>query len=281
MDGSNRKYQLIRRAYAPFVTRFVALSRDLDSYLRDRVGVPGRRVEQLYNGVDTGSFHPAVAGRARIDGCPFQDPRLWLVGTVGRMDPVKDQTNLARAFIEVLRLHPEARKRLRLVLIGDGSLRADVERVLREGDALGLAWMPGERSNVPDVMRGLDCFVLPSLGEGISNTILEAMSSGLPVVATRVGGNPELVEEGLTGRLVPSADPRAIGAGDTRTTSWTKQRRAGTGERAGSASSRTSASIAWSDRYDELYADALELGRSAERHASVGSRADARRAGRP
>jgi glycosyltransferase involved in cell wall biosynthesis len=65
---------------------------------------------------------------------------------------------------------------------------------------------------VPAIMRGLDLFVLPSLAEGISNTLLEAMASGLPVVATRVGGNPELMEEGITGSLVPPADPQALSA---------------------------------------------------------------------
>ena len=63
---------------------------------------------------------------------------------------------------------------------------------------------------MPEILRGLDFFVLPSLAEGVSNTILEAMATGLPVVATRVGGNPELVDEGITGRLVPSADSEAM-----------------------------------------------------------------------
>jgi glycosyltransferase involved in cell wall biosynthesis len=67
--------------------------------------------------------------------------------------------------------------------------------------------MPGERNDIPAILRGLDCFVLPSLAEGISNTILEAMASGLPIIATEVGGNAELVESGLTGELVPSANP--------------------------------------------------------------------------
>ena len=66
----------------------------------------------------------------------------------------------------------------------------------------------GERADVPDLMRAFDLFVLPSVGEGMSNTILEAMASGLPVVATRVGGNPELIEEDVTGTLVP---PRRTG----------------------------------------------------------------------
>ena len=76
-----------------------------------------------------------------------------------------------------------------------------------------LAWLPGERADVPDVMRGLDCFVLPSLAEGISNTILEAMASSLPVLATDVGGNAELVLAGETGQLVPAGDVEALAAG--------------------------------------------------------------------
>ena len=85
------------------------------------------------------------------------------------------------------------RERLRLVMVGDGPLRAEAQAVLDAAGVGDLAWLPGERADVPDVMRGLDCFVLPSLAEGISNTILEAMASGLPVLATAVGGNAELV----------------------------------------------------------------------------------------
>ncbi len=73
-----------------------------------------------------------------------------------------------------------------------------------------LAWLPGERNDVADILRGLDCFVLPSLAEGISNTILEAMACGLPVIATDVGGNGELVDAGVTGMLVTAADPEQM-----------------------------------------------------------------------
>ena len=95
-------------------------------------------------------------------------------------------------------------------MVGDGPLRDRVELVLGSAGLREQAWLPGERSDVPDILRGLDCFVLPSLSEGVSNTILEAMATGLPVVATRVGGNPELVDDGVTGRLVPSADSEAM-----------------------------------------------------------------------
>ena len=82
--------------------------------------------------------------------------------------------------------------------------------MLAGANASGLAWLPGARDDVAQALRSFDAFVLPSLAEGISNTILEAMASGLPVIATRVGGNAELVDDGTTGTLVPSADAEAL-----------------------------------------------------------------------
>lgn len=210
LDGSNVRLRWVRRAFSPFVTRYVALSPDLERYLRDPVGIAADRIEQIYNGVDTARFHPAERGKPAIEGCPFDGAAHWLVGTVGRMETVKDQTNLARAFVRALDLQPEARARMRLVLVGDGALRAKVEAILEEGRVRELAWLPGERSDVPAILRGLDCFVLPSLAEGVSNTILEAMATGLPVVATHVGANAELVEDGMSGRIVPAADSDAL-----------------------------------------------------------------------
>ncbi len=205
LDGTNPKYQRMRRLYAPFVQRYVALSQDLQGYLVDRVGIAPGRIEQIYNGVDAQRFSPAEGGEpAPIPGCPFQAPAHWLVGTVGRMQTVKHQTLLARAFVQVLQQQPALRERLRLVLVGEGPLRADAQALLQQAGVADLAWLPGERSDVPAVMRGLHAFVLPSLAEGVSNTILEAMACGLPVVATRVGGNAELVQHGETGLVVPS-----------------------------------------------------------------------------
>ena len=99
---------------------------------------------------------------------------------------------------------------MRLVITGKGALRPRIEAALADGGVRDLAWFAGERNDMPTVLRGLDCFVLPSLAEGISNTILEAMASGLPVIATRVGGNEELVADGGTGTLVPAADSDAL-----------------------------------------------------------------------
>ena len=210
LDGSSRHYQRLRRVYAPFVRHYVALSRDLAGYLSGPVGIPTARIDQIYNGVDTARFAPAPAGPAPIAGCPFDAPGHWLIGTVGRMQTVKNQTLLARAFVRALAIEPALRDSARLVLVGDGPLRAQAHAILDEAGLASLAWLPGERDDVDDVMRGLSCFVLPSLAEGVSNTVLEAMATGLPVIATDVGGNAELVEPMRTGFLVPSADAEAM-----------------------------------------------------------------------
>ena len=212
LDGSNRKYQLIRRIYRPFVTHFIALSRDLEEYLTGRVGVSKEEVTQIYNGVDARRFHGVDSSESPAN-CPFHNPEHWIIGTVGRMQAVKDQTTLVLAFIRALELEPGLRPRLRLVMVGEGPLRLQAQDLLDQAGMSDLAWLPGERSDVPKVMRGLNCFVLPSLAEGISNTILEAMASGLPVIATAVGGNADLVIAGETGLLVPASDPERLAHG--------------------------------------------------------------------
>jgi sugar transferase (PEP-CTERM/EpsH1 system associated) len=209
LDGSSKKYQWVRRLYRPFVTHYITLSRDLERYLTERVGMPQGKVLQIYNGVDAQRFHPSAA-RQPIAGCPFADSACWLVGTVGRMQTVKDQITLTRAFIRALEIVPALRDRLRLVMVGDGPLRGQAQSLLEQAGCAGLAWLPGERSDIPEILRGLDCFVLPSLAEGISNTILEAMASGLPVIATDVGGNGELIDAGRSGELVPVGGVEAM-----------------------------------------------------------------------
>ena len=169
--------------------------------------VAAKRVTQIYNGVDTERFRMRLGSRPALGPQGFISSDSFVIGTVGRMEPVKDQLTLIRAFIHIVQTSYEARKRLRLVMIGDGSLRPPAMELLRDARVEDLAWLPGERDDVPELMRFMDLFVLPSLREGISNTILEAMASGLPVVATRVGGNPELVEAGNTGEFVPHSDP--------------------------------------------------------------------------
>jgi sugar transferase (PEP-CTERM/EpsH1 system associated) len=208
-DGTNRRHRMARRVYRPFVHRYIALSEHIREYLQGKVGVPRGRISQIYNGVDDVRFRPVERGEGVAD-YPFAAPGLWTIGTVGRMQAIKDQVNLARAFVAACKASSQAREHLRLVMVGDGPQREEVRAILAQGGVAGLAWLPGERRDVAEILRCLQCYVSPSKAEGISNTILEAMATGLPVVATRVGGNPELVEDRLTGRLVPAENSEAL-----------------------------------------------------------------------
>jgi sugar transferase (PEP-CTERM/EpsH1 system associated) len=210
LDGSNLKYRLLRKALAPLIHRFIVVSQDLNNWLVDTIGVGRDRVSQIYNGVNIERFHPRAGSRPLVGPDGFMKPDHVLIGTVGRMQAVKDQITLVRAFIRLIEQVPEWRDVLRLIIVGDGPLRPESLKLLRMAKIDELAWLPGERSDVPEMMRSMDLFILPSRAEGISNTILEAMASGLPVVATNVGGNPELVDSGVTGMLVPPADPDAM-----------------------------------------------------------------------
>lgn len=258
LDGTRKRYQWMRRAYRPFVHHYVALSQDLGGYLHRCAGVPQGRIAQIYNGVDVARFHPSVQGRAPLPGSPFNDPALFVVGTVGRMQPVKAQTVLAQAFVRAIKLQPMLGQKLRLVMIGCGPLRSEAQSLLDAAGLGALVWLPGERSDVPDVMRSLDCFVLPSLAEGISNTILECMASGLPVLATAVGGNAELVVAGTTGHIVPAGDVEALAVGLIRMAA--EPARAAAMGRAGRARVEESFSLpamvgAYQDLYDRMLAE--------------------------
>ncbi len=204
--GQNRKYNLLRRGARPFVSNYIAVSRDLENWLRLAIHVPTRRLHQIYNGVDSVKFRPREGARPGVLPPGFADARTLVFGSVGRMAEVKDYPTLVRAFIHLVQHHPALAARARLVIVGDGPARLSCQALLDEAGLAQQAWLPGERHDVDAVMRALDVFVLPSKNEGISNTILEALASGLPVVATAVGGNVELVEDGANGWLVAPGD---------------------------------------------------------------------------
>lgn len=210
LTGGNWKYNLLRRAARRMVHRYIAVSRDLEDWLQRAVHVPARRISQIYNGVDQERFHPrGTEPRPEPGPDGFFDGATCVIGSVGRMAAVKDYPTLAKAFVRLCR-RTEDPSGLRLVIVGDGPARADCQALV---DAAGLtrqALFPGDCGDTPVWLRAMDVFVLPSLGEGISNTILEAMATGLPIVATRVGGTPELVQEGIHGSLWSPGDMDAL-----------------------------------------------------------------------
>ena len=209
LGGRHRKYNLLRRMSRPFVDRYVSLTHELATWLHREIGIPRERISVVSNGVDTQRFSPEVE-RTVVNGPPFDPSRHFVIGAVGRMEPIKRQMRLVEAFSMLLSRQPAWRDRLRLALIGDGRLRPRLERALEDAGVRDLAWIPGDRDDVPALYRLFDVFVLPSRSEGMSNTLLEAMASGCPVIATRVGGNVELIVEDQTGRLVPVDDAPAL-----------------------------------------------------------------------
>lgn len=212
IDGTTVKYLILRKMVRPFIHRYITVSGDLAEWLRYKVGIPKDKVTHISNGVDVNKFCPrTIHGQpSSPENFPFRNQQM-IVGSVGRIQTVKNHLLLVEAFLYLLDVIPNARSRFRLVIVGDGPLRQKLLECLEDANAGDLAWIPGERVDVAEILREIDLFILPSLAEGNSNTILEAMATGLPVIATAVGGNSELVEEGKTGTLVPSNDPVALG----------------------------------------------------------------------
>src|SRR5438105_4992523 len=210
LRGDKWKPALLRRLHAPLVNRYITVSRDLERYLVSEIGIAPSRIAQIYNGVDTDVFAPVSARHEAVLPSDFAPAGAIVVGTVGRLQPIKDQATLIRSVALVLREHPALRARLRVAVVGDGPLRASLLDVVSKEGVGDIAWLPGAVDRVPDVLRSFHVFVLPSLNEGISNTILEAIASELPVLANTVGGNVELVDDGRTGRLFSPGDEERL-----------------------------------------------------------------------
>jgi glycosyltransferase involved in cell wall biosynthesis len=187
---ASRRQTVLYRLAARLADRVVCVSHD-SVRLAAAEGVPADRLTAVWNGIDGTRF--AYTGPA-ADG-----PAVM----VGRLSPEKDVDNLLHATALAVRAQPD----FRLEVAGDGPC---LEELRRTACALGLEGYVrflGQVRDVPALLARARLFVLPSLTEGISLTLLEAMARGLPVVATRVGGNPEVVADGETGLLVPSRNP--------------------------------------------------------------------------
>src|SRR6185437_13039850 len=161
LGGRNTKYNRLRWASQALVDRYLTVSHDLNNWLCREVGIPAAKTETIYNGVDTATFSPdGPARRALPSG--FAPHGTVVVGTIGRLDTLKNQLGLARAVGLMLKMRPDVRGSLRLVIVGDGKQRTDIEAALADADARDLAWLPGFRNDTPEIYRSLDIFVLPS-----------------------------------------------------------------------------------------------------------------------
>lgn len=201
-----KPYQLRLQRWAwGRATQVLSVSSRLADALAGTVGFPRERIAVIRNGVDLTRFSATLREQGRaVLGLSATDVA---VGTVGRLVPVKDHALFLRAVGVVGREGLSCRA----FIAGEGPLRAELSSLVDQLGLAGRVTLLGHRPDVERVMAGLDVFVLSSRSEGLSNTIQEALCSGVPVVATRVGGADELVDHGRTGLLVPPGDAEAMG----------------------------------------------------------------------
>lgn len=203
---------LLRRMLRPLVGHYIAASAEQERWLIEQVGAEPSRVSHISSGVDSLEFHPRLGPHAAVGPEGFMRDDAFVIGSVGRMDDAKNDTTLVEAFLRLISSPHVAHGRLRLLIVGDGPMRAECQAMLERAGAGHRAWLPGERPDTAQLMRAMDLMVLPALAEGSGNVLLEAMATGLPVVATTVGVHKELVQPGLTGILVPPMSPDIMAA---------------------------------------------------------------------
>ena len=200
LNGLSLKRKVVRRIMASSVKHFVAVSEEIRFWLINTIGIAENKITSIVNGVDTQKFRPSIDKRKAKQNLGI-DPNDFIAGTVGRFDKVKNYQMILNAML----LQKTQESPYRFLFIGDGPERSRLEEFARINRLANVAFL-GQKENIQHYLKALDLFVLTSLAEGISNTILEAMATGLPVIATRVGGNPEIVEDNVTGSLIPSGN---------------------------------------------------------------------------
>lgn len=247
--GATRAQIRSLRLATRLVDQVACVSED-SARLAEQVGIPRRKLQTIPNGIDLSRF-------AHVGPQPL-GPAVM----VARLSPEKDPANLLRAMAIVANAEPN----LKLEIAGDGPCRPALQHLAGDLSLHNRVRFCGEVSDVPALLARASMFVLPSLTEGISLTLLEAMARGLPVVATRVGGTAEVVDDGVTGLLVPPASPEALASAMLRVYRDPQTARAmGLAARQRVCDSFDVRRMV--ARYEALYVDCLTQRRSASRAA--------------
>lgn len=206
--SSSWKVKQANRLLSNIVDEIVVVAEHGRRYLILEEGFLSCRIRKIYNGVDSEAFSNKSEIRRDILRSLGLREYTRIIGVVARLDPIKNHAGLLKAMIKVSSVFPQAA----LLIIGDGPLRTKLEEQVSEMDLKKSIIFLGSRSDIPKLLNIMDVFVLPSLSEGLPLTLIEACAAGKPIVATAVGGNPEIVENGVNGLLVPSEDVEALSA---------------------------------------------------------------------
>ncbi len=204
-QGLKSRY-VVDRFAGRFVDQYIAVSEANRRYLIEEKGLPAEKIVVIHNGSDVARFNPhrqAPAPLRRSLGFGEDDPVLVVVG---RLEPQKGHRVLLEALPAVRREFPSAR----LVCVGEGALRGDLERQAAELGLAGSVHFVGQQANVEDWLALADLTVLPSFYEGLPLAAIESLAAGKPMVATAVDGTPEVIVDGTTGLTVPAGEPAPL-----------------------------------------------------------------------
>jgi glycosyltransferase involved in cell wall biosynthesis len=201
-DYPSRKRKWFHRLLADPRDRYIAVGKSVRQALIDNEGLPQARVEVVYNGVDFESWSPSAGTRQAARAQLGVSENSFVVLQVARLDPIKDHATALRA----IELANRRNGPVHLFIVGEGPQRAEIEQHIRNRSLGQRVTMLGLRNDVRNLLAAADAFLLTSVSEGIPVTVLEAMAAEVPVVATNVGGLPELVCDGTNGLLAPPGD---------------------------------------------------------------------------
>jgi glycosyltransferase involved in cell wall biosynthesis len=201
---------LSRRLFPCWGQKVIAISDQVRTHLLEDFSLPAAQVALIYNGVDLERFKPPTVQEKRAaSGALGLDPSKRTIGHIGRLSDVKGQ----KYFIEAAARIAAARRDTQFLLVGDGKEEVALRRLVREKKLEGLFHFQRSVDDTALPLRAMDVFVMPSLQEGLGLSLLEAMASGVPCVASSVGGILTVVQDGATGLLVPSADAPSLARG--------------------------------------------------------------------
>ncbi|MCG7495351.1 glycosyltransferase [Vibrio sp. Of7-15] len=200
-EGKNKKYQWLRRILSPFINKFICISDDLYRWLTHDVNISAKKAALIYNGIDTHKFSPKAKEHVA------SSPSTFSIGTVARLAQIKDQQTMLEAFYL---LTQQVDDDITLHLVGGGPLQEQLQSYAKEKNISDRIHFHGNQSEVLSYYHSFSLFTLSSLAEGIPMTLLEAMSCGLPVVVTKVGGIPEVVNPNQEGVLIAPKSPAAL-----------------------------------------------------------------------
>ncbi len=192
---------------SPWVTQYVVSSQAVSNILQSREGIPKSKINILYNGVSPERINSVTETTPKKNGLPGQSDLPFIVGCVGRLEPEKGHEDLLHGFSGLTRNDKNSSQ---LWLIGEGTLKERLKRITCDLGIEKQVLFLGAQDSIPSFLAKMDLFILPSRWEGLSMALLEAMSQGIPVIATDVGGTPEVITNSYNGLLIPANDPSAI-----------------------------------------------------------------------